>query len=344
MTMPLMATMLQPASLQPAFGSFLNRVSFQGNQVSVNLSDLTASHQPMKFRVQRGFEIPAGFELIRLEEPSVSRQHAEIIYAVGSRRLILKDLDSSNGVVVNGRKVTGPHQSFDIPPHQDSFAFQMGAVEVVLYFSKETAQATPSAPAGDLRLVPPPSAQPHPLLGKEPPTAKPAEPILFRSTASTPGRGDLSVRLPPGTPDRVVNLVSDYLNRFTNLDRPGHSTVNLEVGWSPAAEFHEDAYVKLARLRARRFDVQEGLVLLKGEEGKTVEMDFTAMENGIIGSIRPQNHRATPIVRMIFPWPEVSTPQSELGLLTQLKKAFQRVNGYLDDRPELSGLEGVFLV
>jgi hypothetical protein len=195
-----------------------------------------------------------------------------------------------------------------------------------------------------LKLVPPPSAQPHPLLGKEPTSARPSEPILFRVTASTPGRGDLSVRLPAGTPERVVNLVSDYLSRFTNLDRPGHSTVNLQIDWSPASEFHEDAYVKLARLRATRFDVREGLVLLKGDEGKTVEMDFTAMESGVIGSIRPQNHRATPIVRMIFPWPEVSTPQSELRLLTQLKNAFQRVNGYLGDRPELSGLEGVFLV
>jgi FHA domain-containing protein len=344
MNMFVMGSVLPATSLQQNITSLSNRVSFQGNQVFVNLADLTTFNPPMQFRIQRGLETPAGYDLIRLEEPSVSRQHAEVIYSPASRYLILKDLGSSNGVFVDGQRIAGPHQGFTVPRDQGAFAFQIGAVQVVLQLPKEAAPAAPSITPGDSRLIPAPSAQPHPVLGKDLATNKPAEPVLIRSTASTPGHGDLNLRFPPGTPDRVVDLVSDYLGRVAHVDRPDHATVNLQINWYTESEFYEDAYVKLIQRRASRFDTREGIITLKGEEGKTVAMDFSGAESGIIGNIRETDLHGTPVMRINFLMPDVSSPQSELGLLTQLQKAFQRVDGYLSDRPELSPLDGIFRV
>jgi hypothetical protein len=312
--------------------------------------DLRGLESAQVFRIMRGDTNRTGIDpndgkpFIEFKDGAVSRMHAEVVYSPADQRLIVRDQGSTNGTCVDGVKFQGEMRKFRLAGGKQAFELQVGHSQIMIVpLLRKVPDATPPHPYEALRLVPPLPAQPHPLLGKEPKSVNPPEDVFFKIAGSTPGRGDLLVRFPAGTPDRAVDLVSDYLRRSTNLDRSGHPTVNLEIDWYSAREFYEDSNVKLLTLRGVRFDVKNGIVLLKGEEGRTVEMDFRAASNGIIGAIRPNDLRGTPVVRILLPWPEVSTPQSELGLLTQLRNAFQRINGYLD-RPEFQKLGGIFLV
>lgn len=49
---------------------------------------------------------------IAVDDPHVSRQHAEIITTAG-KDIVLSDLGSTNGVFVNGQKITAPHALVD---------------------------------------------------------------------------------------------------------------------------------------------------------------------------------------------------------------------------------------
>ena len=65
----------------------------------------------LRFQNQRDFELSAGVTIIGrgegcqliLDDPLISRRHA--CFVVDDREITLKDLGSTNGVLVNGRRV-----------------------------------------------------------------------------------------------------------------------------------------------------------------------------------------------------------------------------------------------
>ena len=99
---------------------------------------------------------------IRLTERNISRRHVQLVRVGGVYKL--RDLDSYNGVLVNGRKVEGE------APINNGDQIQLGDYTILV---EEEASARPPAPS-----------------------AAPMAPMLDRGGAAPPG---LAASLPPET-------------------------------------------------------------------------------------------------------------------------------------------------
>jgi hypothetical protein len=99
----------------------------------------------LRFQLQE-LDLPLGATVIgrdpechvTLDDPLVSRRHARIL--VGADRVVVEDLGSRNGVLLNGIGVRGP------TPLQDSDRLRVGAQHLV-YCEAEVEAVPPSLPS-----------------------------------------------------------------------------------------------------------------------------------------------------------------------------------------------------
>jgi pSer/pThr/pTyr-binding forkhead associated (FHA) protein len=124
---------------------------------------------------------------LRTASPLISKRHAEILARDG--RLLVRDLGSRNGTLVNGERVTGEAQLLD------GSTLEIGP----LNFLVRLTGAAPKGPPFDLSNMPPPSDEPTkegPVLGEDdtatdapapPPGQKPAPKPKPADTAKLAG-------------------------------------------------------------------------------------------------------------------------------------------------------------
>ena len=93
--------------------------------------------RPGRIVLGRAAECP-----ISIEDALVSRNHAELV--VSSTRVIIRDLDSRNGVRVNGVKITEPTE---LRPND---RVRLGRDELVVLTTNESGGYRPTRPTGRL--------------------------------------------------------------------------------------------------------------------------------------------------------------------------------------------------
>lgn len=93
--------------------------------------------RPGRIVLGRAAECP-----ITIEDALVSRHHAELL--VTSSRVILRDLESRNGVRVNGVRIT---QAVELQPND---RVRLGRDELVVLTTNESGQYRPTRPTGRL--------------------------------------------------------------------------------------------------------------------------------------------------------------------------------------------------
>jgi hypothetical protein len=81
---------------------------------------------------------------VTLDDPLVSRRHLRI--TVGGDRVVIEDLSSRNGVLLNGFPVRG------LTPLRDGDRLRVGAQELVFCASRVSSSTPPRRPTAELRL------------------------------------------------------------------------------------------------------------------------------------------------------------------------------------------------
>jgi len=188
-------------------------------------------------------EVNIGRELdntLRLSDPSVSRHHA--VLRLGSSGYEIHDLQSSNGVLLNGSRVPSA-------PLQDGDRITLGQMQLTFVDPKPVAAASPLGtvrmdPAAMARLwAEPPKAAPEPPAAPAPPVEAPRAPaaalpgpsflhpylpslpdaaVPLLGADGTPLRGDFEVRLKAGLIDASPMLALSFLAMvFAIFPTPG---------------------------------------------------------------------------------------------------------------------------
>jgi anti-anti-sigma factor len=128
---------------------------------------------------------------ILIDDPSVSRRHAQILYRDG--RYYLVDLGSSNGTTLNGRPVTRP------APLAEGDVLQLGGTRLTFTLRPQPARARqpvatgPAAPAEGQPMVIP-LRSPEPAGAAAAPASAPPR-LQLVASAPRPGAAGVAVRL-----------------------------------------------------------------------------------------------------------------------------------------------------